>query len=184
MTAKAKPAADISDEYKNMVDLLAVYSDASNQLAELEVEVNAELLSQMDDHRAEYSQLQEKLTQAETALELVALAHPEWFATRKSLKTPYGTVKFTRSTRLEVPNEEVALLLIKQHAEKADPEDEFTLGAFVRTAEELNLEALEKLDDRLLRQFRINRVPTQNFKIEPARVDMGKAVKQTVAIPS
>lgn len=175
MKAKTNTTEEQSVEYKNMVDLLAVYSEASNQLAELQAEVNSEMLAEMDSRRADYAKLQETLTKTETALEVVALAHPQWFATRKSIKTPYGTVKFTKSTRLEIKNEEVSLLLIKQRLESGTP---LPRAHYIRVEEALNLEALENLDDETLKSFRINRVPVENFKVEAASVDMGKAVKE------
>ena len=43
----------------------------------------------------------------------------------------------------------------------------------------LNLDALGTLDDATLARFKIKRVPKNNFKAEPATIDLGKAVKET-----
>ena len=163
-------------EFTNMVNLLAVYSEASNQIIQLEAEATDERLEQMDERRLTFARLQETLTKASTALETIALAHPEWFANRKSIKTPYGTVKFKTSTKLEVPNQEVSILLIEKEAEK---NPEFKHSTYLGTSTCLRLEALEKLTDAELAKFRIKRITTDNFSVEPAKVDMGKAVKES-----
>jgi len=168
-----------SIEYRNMVDLLAVHSEAHHRMAALEAELNQDLLSAMDERRRDYARLQETLSRTRSALEGIAVAHPEWFAARRSLKTPYGSLKFTRSTTLEAPNPEATILLVRMRAEK---DGEFKADSYLRQSEALNLEALETLDDATLRSLRIARVTTQNFKVEAARVDMGKAVKEAAEV--
>jgi len=157
-----------------MVNLLAVYSDASNRLTELESSANAALLTIVDEHKTEYAQLQKALTDAESALELIALAHTEWFGeNRKSIKTPYGAVKFRRGAKLVVKNEEATVLLIQREGER-NPE----FNDYLRKVETLNIEALERCDDATLKKLRIERVVEDSFSVVPAKVDMGKAVKE------
>ena len=48
---------------------------------------------------------------------------------------------------------------------------------FLRAKTEVNREALEGLTDEELKPFRIKRVHDQSFKVTPATLDMGKAVK-------
>ncbi len=172
----AKTELSKSEDFANVVNLLAVYSDASNRLTELETTANFGLLGIVDEHKAEYAQLQKALTDAESALELICLAHKEWFgADRKSIKTPYGTVKFHSGTKLVVKNEEATVLLIQREAEH---NPEFKLDDYLRKVETPNLEALERLDDAALRKFRVERVREDKFSVVPAKVDMGKAVKE------
>lgn len=159
-----------------MVNLLAVYSEAANRLDELQASANGSLLELIDGAKEEYAKLQQTLTESESALEVIALRHPEWFSEKKrSVKTPYGTVKFHASSKLVVKNEEVTLLLLDK---LADENPEFKRADYVRSKEELNIEALEKLDDAVLKKLRIERVPTENFSVVAAKVDMGKAVKE------
>jgi hypothetical protein len=173
MSAKSEPT---KEDFANLVDLLAVYSDASNRLAELEASANGALLSIVDEHKAEYAQLQKALTDAESALEVIALAHTEWFGeNRKSIKTPYGTVKFRRGAKLMVKNEEATVLLIQREGEH---NPEFKAEDYLRKVETLNIEALERCDDATLKKFRVERVSEDSFSVVPARVDMGKAVKE------
>lgn len=174
MTTKAKAPEPVSAEYKNMVDLLAIFSDADNRLANLAAEVDSEMLEVTDSRRAEYARLQEILIKTETALEAIALAHPDWFATRQSIKTPYGSVAFRQSKVLEIPNAEVTLVLLEKESEQ---DKKFNLETYTRTKREINLEAFEQADESFLAKFRIRRVEKQNFKVTAAKVDMGKAVK-------
>jgi hypothetical protein len=167
-----------SEDFSNMVNLLAVYSEASNRLDELQALANGSLLELIDAHKTEYADLQHTLTESETALEVIALRHPEWFAKdKRSIKTPYGTVKFHASSKLEIKNEEVTLLLLDKLAAE---NKQFKRADYVREKEELNLEALEKLDEATLKKLRIERVPNDNFSVVAAKVNMGKAVKEAV----
>ncbi|HMJ65394.1 MAG TPA: host-nuclease inhibitor Gam family protein [Candidatus Binatia bacterium] len=173
---KAKAEQPSKEDFANMVNLLSVYSDASNRLTELETSANFSLLSIVDEHRAEYAQLQKALMEAETALEAIALAHPQWFGEdRKSIKTPYGTVKFHSGIKLVVKNEEATVLLIQREGEH---NPEFKADDYLRKVETLNIEALERFDDSTLKKFRIERVREDKFSVVPAKVDMGKAVKE------
>jgi len=166
-----------SPDFTAMVDLLAVFTDATNRIAQIEAEANGELLEILDAQRKDYAKLQEALTQSESAVEVIACKHPEWFGERSSVKTPYGTVKFTTSNFLAVRNEEVSILLAEQEA-VSNPE--FKVGDYVLTKKELSLEALEKLDDDTLKRLRISRQSARNVKVSAAKVDMGKAVKEAV----
>lgn len=185
MTQKANTdSAPASAEFKNLVELLGIYTDASNRLDELQNDANKELLEALDERKADYAKLQATLTETEEALRAVALAHPEWFAEKKSLATPYGTVKLHASSWLEPKDEEVSILLIKRACDEEDARSQaaqepaaFTINTFLRFKETLDLEALSKLDDGLLKRFRIERKHDDNFKVEPAKVKMGKAMK-------
>lgn len=172
-------------DFQNAIDLLAVYSDASNQLEELQARTNGELLELLDDKKKEYAKLQDIMAKAESALETLVLKHPDWFREdKRSIRTPYGTLKLHASSKLSVKNEEVSILLIEQAlkqqatAAAADPnyKPPFDASLLLRTTTVLNLEALENLDDATLKSFRIERVTRDNFSVIPAKLDMGKAV--------
>lgn len=161
-------------DYKNLVDLLAVYSEASNRMLSLQAGIQEQYLELIDGAKDEYATLQSKLGDAEQALEALSVAHPEWFPEKKkSIKTPYGIVKLTATTKLDAPNEEVSILLIQQAGEEAAEK-------FLRIHTELNIEALEALPDAELKPFRIKRVKDQSFSVTPAKLDMGKAVKEAL----
>jgi hypothetical protein len=151
-----------SEDFKNMCDLLSVYSEGSAQLKAMQGEMDSMFLSLVDDKKTEYAELQLAVTNAETGLEVIALRHPEWFTEKRIIKTPFGTVKFARSTVLEIKNEEPA----------------GTKAQFIRQIEKLDVEALEKLDDDVLKLLKVKRVQKDNFSVVAASVDLGKAVKE------
>jgi hypothetical protein len=165
------PTADSSD-FKNLVDLMAIYTECTARLAKMAADCQDCLIEAVDERRAEYADLQEKLSQAEASMEILARRHPEWFGNKRSLKTPYGTVKFHASTKLDVPNEEASIILIEQHATEEQRKQ------FLRTETTLNLDALKTLTDAQLAQFRIHRVADDNFGVKPATIDLGKAVEK------
>lgn len=177
--------------FAQLVALLAIYSDAANRMEELQAEANRDLMELLDDKKDDYAELQAAMTKAELGLQQIALAHPQWFFKRRSLKTPYGTVKMHHSTKLHIPDEEASLLLVQNELERlkcdalsADPEirdsalqslQELNARDLVRRKESLNLEALERLSDATLRRFRIERCKDESFSVVPARLDLGKA---------
>lgn len=164
-----------SEDFQNLVNLLSVYTEASHRLGEMEANLNAEMMETVDAYKEDYAGLQRTLTEAEKAIELIAVRHySEWFGERKSLKTPYGTVKFVRSTSIVVENEELSVEIIRRDAAKhgLDP------ALLIRTKEELNLEALETLTLEQLKAFKVGRQTKDNFSVVPAKVDLGKAVKE------
>ena len=158
-----------TEDYKNLVDLMALYCEGSALMRELENDLQQAWLDLVDARRKDYTHLQGILGSTERAIEVAALMNPQWFEKVKSLKTPYGTVAFRSSSKLEVKNEEVSILLLEQLGQDGLP--------FIRAAKALNLEALEKLEDSELERLRIRRVLTETCKITPTKIDMGKAVK-------
>lgn len=163
------PAA--AAEFKNLVDLMAIISEGSARMAELENSLQQDYLDLVDARRKDYASLQFTMGQAESAIEVLARTNPSWFEKAKTVKTPYGSVSLRTSKKLDVKNEEVSIVLLEQLGQDGLP--------FIRTQKALNLEALEKLDDSELERLRIRRVTTERLNIKPAKVDLGKAVKQT-----
>lgn len=168
-----------SDHFANMVNLLAVFTEATNRLQELETETNSALQEIIDEHKGRYASLQSVLTETEQALEVIAKSHPGWFQVRKSIKTPYGTLKTTSGTKLVAENEEVSIVLIQSEA-RVNPS--FPACDYLRQSVELDREALEKLEDEELAKFRIRREKTFGVKVEAAQLDMGKAVQSALEV--
>lgn len=166
-----QPIDEKSDDFRNLINLMSVFSESTHRVSEMESAINSELLNMMDEMKKEYSDLQRAMTEAETAIELIARRHPEWFKSKKSVATPYGTLSFRKTTKLEVPNEEASVLLVEQA-------DDLPSEEYLRQETTLNLEALEKLDDAVLRRLRIRRVTDDSFSVKAARVNIGKAVKE------
>lgn len=155
------------EDYRTLVDELATLTDAHNRLAALDArfqEAHAELVAEM--FRADYAELQEAVAAARERVETLALKHPEWFEKSKTVKTPFGSVAFRSTTKLEVRNEEMTLALA----------DGLGKPELVREKRELNREALETLDDGELKALKVKRVTSEKCTITPAKVDLGKAV--------
>lgn len=157
-------------DYQNLVNLLAVLSEASNRLLALSADFNHQYLEVVDEHKSEYAVNQTAIGEAESAIKVIVARHPEWFEKKKTLSTPYGSVKSVSSTSLEIPSEAATLRLI--HAAKKDTE-------FIRTVEQLDKEALEKLDDKELAKFGIVRKESESVTVKPTAIDLGAAVKES-----
>lgn len=168
MTTPKTESATAAD-YKNLIDLLAIVAEGSARLGELENGLHQDYLDLVDARRKDYTSLQFAIGKAEEGIEALALSNPAWFEKSKTIKTPYGSVSFRKSTKLDVKNEEVSILLLEQLGQDGLP--------FIRTNKALNLEALEKLDDSELERLRIKRVSAESLTIKPSKVDLGKAVK-------
>lgn len=167
-----------TDDFTRLVNLLQAYSGLSVELAGIETSLNNEHLDMVRQFKASYAEAQSKLGLLEGALEDLSRAHPEWFKDKKSVKTPFGAVKFHASTELEIGNEEATILLLEQE-ERLN--EDFDAALYLKTEVTVNKEALEELDDATLKRFRVKRVPKENFSVVPVKVDMGKAVKDADA---
>lgn len=179
------PPAESTD-FNQVVGLLAAFSQATARLAELETGANRALLQIIDQHKHEYTALQETCRKTETSLEALCRSHPEWFTAARSLKTPYGRVSFRSGASLSLRDEEATVKLLRAEYERtlarrqADNSTAiFNVADYVRVVELPNLEALEKLDDETLKKFMITRVHADTFSVSAAAVNFGKAVKET-----
>lgn len=170
--------------YKNLIDLMALYADGVNRLAELENELLQEHLAMVDTRRKDYADLQQKIADSQESIETLATLNPQWFAKAKTLKTPYGTIAFRKTTKLNVKNEEASIILIEQQIEKLEGADKEAAEGYIRTNKELDLEALEKLPDVDLKKFRITRETTESCTVKAAKIDLGKAVKKAAEAPA
>lgn len=159
-------------DYKNLVDLLAIFSEATARQNALAAQLNQEYLDKVDEHKAEYTENQDKLSQAESAIGALIDRHPEWFDKKKTLTTPYGQVKVSSGKKIIAPSEEASMRLIRAEG-KAD--------AYIRSKDELDREALEELSDEELAKYGLVRQKTLSVKITAAEVELGEAIKETEA---
>ena len=167
-TTDEQPA---SPDFQEVVNLLAVFTEAANRLADIEAAANEEFAGIIDEYKKDYAQAQEASVKSEAALETICRGHPEWFVTARSIKTPYGKVQFHRGTKLVIDNEEATCRLIR--ATLPD-----LAASLIRSVEEPDKEALEVLGDEQLAALMVRRVVDDSFSATPARVDFGKAVKE------
>jgi hypothetical protein len=170
-----------SADFANAVNLLAVFSEATTRLAALKSDADAALLDIIDERRKEYADLQKSLTESEAALTELAHAHPEWFASDKTVKTPFGSVHSHKSTSHEAPDAVSAIARIKAaqaRAIKAGNDVRATqLAALIRTEEKLNLDALGEMTVEEIASFGIVRKIEESVTVKPASIALGQAVK-------
>lgn len=158
-------------DFEHVVNLLAVLGEANRQLEALTREIETGYIALVNPHRALYAKLQGTVTETEAALEVIARRNQSWFEDKKSVTTPFGGVKFTRSTELIVADESVAVQLVLALGGKDGAEK------YLRTVQVLNKEALDELTDAELARFGILRKAKENFKAATDVVNLGKAVK-------
>lgn len=176
MIATAEQIAQSTQtDFQRLVALMNSFSVASNALKLLEATVNESQMKIVTTHSKEYADLQLALADAEKELKNISQDHPEWFGDKKSIKTPFGTVKFHRSSKLVVKNKEVTLARLDV---KAARDEKFDRSRYVRTEESINVESFEGMDDKELAYFGIERSQEENFSVKPVEMDMGKAVKE------
>lgn len=159
-----------SPDFERALELLDALGSAQDELKNIEAITAEHIRGVLRDIKAKYSQHQERATIAEQLLEAICRKHPEWFSKKKTLPTIFGSLSLRKSTKLVIPNEEASVLLIKEAMR-----DNVVTG-LIRTKEELDLEALERLDDSVLALFRIRRVTEEHFSAKPASLDLGKAI--------
>jgi len=173
-----RAAATNEDDFKKIVDLLADHSTAENELAALEAAANQDFMLTVDALKSKYARLQRRMIEAETALELLARKHPEWFADKKTIKTPYGSVQLKQNPpKIVAENPELSIVLIEAEGTR---NPEFDVKKYVREEKTLNLEGLAALTDGELKKFRMHRDQSDTFTVKSAKLDMGKAVKEAV----
>lgn len=166
-----------SADFKELIELLSLVSQASNKLGTMEAETNKSVHEMLEGKMPEFTLLQGTLTEAENKIKEICVRHPGWFSVKKTLATPYGSVKSHSSTVLETENEEVSIVLLEREAEI---NKEFKPENYIRQKKQLNLEGLESMTDTELARFRIKRVPKETINVKPAKLDMGKAVEEAI----
>jgi hypothetical protein len=168
-----------SPEFAQFISLLSLVSRVTNDLSKIATTANEKLFEILEKEQSNFALLQSTLTEAEQELKQIALKHPEWFGTKKSITTPFGSVSTRPSSKLvPMDSEDASIALIEREAEinkEFKPED------FLHFKKSLNLEALEKKDDKELIRFRIKREKKENFSIKPAKVEVGKSVQQATS---
>lgn len=158
-------------DFENVVNLLAVLGEANRQLESLTREIESGYIGLVNPHRARYAKLQGTVSETEAALEVIARRNPQWFDDKKSVTTPFGGVKFTKSTELVVADENISVQLVLALAGRDGA------AKYLRTVQVLNKEALDELGDAELAKFGIVRKSKENFKAATDVVNLGKAVK-------
>lgn len=161
-----------SDDFEvvaRRIELLAK-STTARDLIKAEIQQAYERL--LAERKTALSKHERSIEFAETVILTIAQEHPEWFADKKTLNTPFGAVHSHRSTSHKVPDEEHTIRLIKAAAARAtDDLTKARLLGLIRVREEVNIEAVEALADKELTPFRIVRVRGTSLSIKLAKAD-------------
>lgn len=165
------------NEYNRINELISEYSKISALLEKAEADIKMRQLKAAESLLPEHAELQLRLGDLEQKLRALADEHQAELFTeggKRTHATPFGAMKFHRSSNLEFDDAEKVLLKIRLEADRAD----IIAAAFIRTHEEPNLEALETLDDKQLALFGVRRVTKDNFKVVPFAMKADKPKKE------
>lgn len=186
-TTKTKPsdlALPTSSAFQRALDLLDALGRAQDELKNIDAISGDHLRGVLRDIKPRYAHFQEQEIAAFRELEKLCRSHPEWFENKKTLDTLYGALSL-RSTppKLVVDNPEAALVKLKLHAERAfdhTPEGDKAraefLARYIRSKEELNLDALKAAGHTLIAVISGEIVTEEKFSAKPATLDLAKAV--------
>ena len=168
---KPKTPDPVSEDYKRLLDLQTMHAEAVNELAELQNKADDELHSILAEHKDTFADVTVTIRDTEAAMESIALLHPDWFGDAKSVKTPFGVIKFHASSELEIPNEELAVARLSDAIRRG----EVTADALALVTR-IKVELLEGFSDGQLAALGVIRVRKNNFSAKPAKVSLGKAI--------
>lgn len=169
MSKKNKELIPATEDFTDLLDAVAIYSEATNRLATIQAEIDQIVIDAIDARRKDFADFQAAQASAEQAVEILATRNRDaWFSQKKTLQTPYGSVSFRSAKSLEIGNEELTIALVER-----SPDSDL----YLRRETSLNKEALDTLDDTSLESLRIRRVTRESCTIKPAKIDIGKAAK-------
>jgi hypothetical protein len=168
-------------QYNRLNELLSDFSSASTALERAEANIKTVQLEAAKTLLPEFAQLKIAVADLEEKLKCQCEEHyqalfPE---DKRTHNTPFGAVKYHKSTSLEYEDEEKVVLKIQlvcaKEAKQAKPR--FAEDQILRTLQEPNLEALTTLDDAVLALFGIVRVTKDNFKATPFAMKTDKPAR-------
>jgi Bacteriophage Mu Gam like protein len=174
---KGGEAIQACSDYQRLVTALERFSRASAAASGVQALVDTALMGLIEKHRDAHAELASAATAAEEEVKGIARAHPEW-ADGRTIKTPFGSVQFRRTSKLVVRDEEATLRKIEENKIELAPEE------FIRVEKHPNLEALEALDDGQLRKLGVVRETSDAIVVKPAKVELGKPRSQAAAEPA
>jgi len=174
-------------EYNKLNELLSDFSRVNAALETAEATIKTVQLTAAASLLPEHATLKVQLTELESSIRKLAETHyPALFEhdEKRTHQTPFGAVKFVKSSSLEFDDEEKVLLKIQLACDKEEARSKrdqvpprFVHSSLVRTYTEPNLETLTDLDDATLAMFGITRTHKDNFSIKPFSMQSDKPAK-------
>lgn len=185
----SKPKFMNATQYNKINELISEFSTLAAAFDQAEAEIKSLQLAAAKELLPKHAELKVKLTELEAQLKTLADQHEASLFPddKRTHATPFGSLKYVKSTSLEVTDEEKSILKIKLACveelarESTGATPRFTEAQLLRTIEELDLEALAKCDDATLALFGIVRVTKDNFKVVPFAMKSDKPAKATKA---
>ena len=178
-------------QYNKLNELLSEFSTVSALLESAEGEIKIVQLAAAGELLPKHAELKIRLTSIEAELRKLSDAHyDELFPEdkKRSHKTPFGEVKFHKSSSLEYADEEKVLLKIKaacaREAERCISRDDlprFTEDQLIRKTEVPNLASMDSFDDATLALFGVVREHKDNFSVKPFAMKTDKPSKKQLA---
>lgn len=176
--------------YNKLNVLLSEYSVLSAALEAAEAEIKTIQLAAAQELLPKHAAAKVALANLEGSLRALSdQLYTELFPDdKRSHKTPFGEVKYTKSSSLEFDDPEKVALKIdaacdaeEAYAARDKRAPAFTAEQLLRTRVEPDLEALEKLSDGQLHLFGITRIQKDNFKVVPFAMKTDKPAKKKEA---
>ena len=177
-------------EYNKLNDLLSQFSTLTAALEGAEAEIKTVQLAAAQELLPKHAAAKVALANLESQIrKLSDTIYVELFpADKRSHKTPFGEIAYTKSTTLDFDDPDEVSLRI----DRAGDEEEayaasekraplFTAKQLLRVKVTPNIEALETLPDGILHLFGVRRVHTDNFKIKPFAMKTDKPAKKPAA---
>lgn len=164
-------------EYSKLNDRLSQYSTLFAALEAAEAEIKTIQLAAAGELLPKHAEAKIKLANLEAELRVISDGfYAELFPENKKRthQTPFGGIRYHKSTTLEFDDEEKSVLKIHRDCEEEEARAAhdrrpalFTSDQLLRTKVTLNLEALEALPDAQLAAWDIRREKKDNFKVLP-----------------
>lgn len=177
-----------ANQYNRLNELLSEFSTVNALVEAAEGEIKVVQLAAAHELLPRHAELQIRLTALEAELKKLSDAHYEELfpeAKKRSHETPFGSVKYHKSSSLEYDDEEKVLLKIKAacQAEAARVRNlseppRFTEDMLIRKTEAPNLDAMGSFDDLTLAALGIERVRKDNFSVKPFAMKTDKPTKR------
>lgn len=174
-------------QYNKFNELLSEFSTIQAAIEKAEATIKTVQLTAAASLLPEHAALKIQLTDLESTLRKFSEEHyPALFDgdEKRTHQTPFGAVKFVKSSSLEYDDAEKVLLKIDRACEQESSRVRnttepmrFNRPQLVRTYTEPNLEAMQTLDDATLALFGITRVHKENFSIKPFEMKSDKPTK-------
>lgn len=158
----------IANPFARLIELQTAFTEADNKLAAIEAEIQPKVAAVVESQKTAWTDARAQRDEAEREIRALAERHPEWMD-GQSIKTPFGSIQFRDSKKLEIPNPDATVALIRHLVT-----DEKLRDLALKVQVDPRVEVLETFETSFLAKLGVNRVATTSITVKPAKVDMAK----------